>query len=208
MIEKCLYIGHNKACKHRLGDKCILLALNTNQRQRTTMYCLLNDQLTFSASPFTLCTPWKGLLASPKDTWRKQDGRRAAQDTMPTAELPVGMLPVPTASETIACSSFALKTWASCDPWSQSCPTEVPFNLAENNRLFSCWPNIKCHFHANFQAWTQAFVFQRMLQKASAFCTDGCSQDLENNPPELRKVDFAPYELMMTVILLNIKGYS
>lgn len=159
----------------------------------------------FSASLFTLCTPWKGLLASPEDTWRKQDGRRAAQDMLPTAELPVGMLPVPTASEIIACSSFALKTWASCDPWSQSCPTEVPFNLTENNRLFSCWPNIKCHFHANFRAWTQAFVFQRMLQKASAFCTDECSQDLENNPPELTEVDFAPYEITMTVIFVDYK---
>lgn len=162
----------------------------------------------FSASFFILCTLWKGLLASLKGMWTKQDGRRAARDTLPTAELPVGVLPVPTAGETAACSSFALKTWASCDPGGQSCPTEVPFNLTENNRLFSCWPNIKCHFHANFQAWTQAFVFQRMLQKASAFCTDGYSQDLENNPPEMMKVDFTPYEIIISVILLNIKGCS
>lgn len=127
---------------------------------------------------------------------------------LPIAELPVGALPVPTAGETAACSSFALQTWASCDPGGQSCPTEDACNLTENNRLFSCWPNIKCHFHANFQAWTQAFVFQRMLQKASVFCTDGYSQDLENNPPELMQVDFTPYEMSVSVILLNIKGYS
>lgn len=140
--------------------------------------------------------------------WRKRDRRRAAWDTLPTAELPAGALPVPTAGEAAACSDFALKTWASCDPGGQSCPTKVAFNLPENTRLSSCWPNIKCHFHANFQAWTQAFVFQRMLQKASAFCTDGYSQDLENNPPELMKVDFNRYEVILSVILLNIKGYS
>lgn len=151
MIGKCLYISHYKACEHRLGDECILLSLTTNQMQGTT-YCLLNDQFMFSASLFTLCTPWKGLLASLKGTWRKQDGRRAAQDTLPIAELPVGALPVPTACETTACSGFALKTWASCNPGGQSCPTEDACNLTENNRLFSCWPNIKCHFHANFQA--------------------------------------------------------
>lgn len=47
-----------------------------------------------------------------------------------------------------------------------------------------------------------------MLQKASVFCTDGYSQDLENNPPELMQVDFTPYEMSVSVILLNIKGYG
>lgn len=52
------------------------------------------------------------------------------------------------------------------------------------------------------------FVFQGVLQKASAFCTDGYSQDLENNPPELMRVDFPPYEIIISVVFLNIKGYS
>lgn len=61
----------------------------------------------------------------------------------------------------------------------------------------------------HFKAWTQVFgFFQRMLQKASASCTDGYSQDLEHNPRELVKVDFTPYEIIVSVILLNIKGYS
>lgn len=138
--------------------------------------------------------------------WKKRDRRRAAQDTLPTAELPAGMLPVPTAGETAARSSSALGTRARQDPAGQSCPTEVPFNLTENNRPCSSWPNVKCHFHAYFQAWTRVFVFQGMLQKASAFCTDGYSQDLENNPPELMRLDFPPYEIIISVILLNIKG--
>lgn len=142
---------------------------------------------------------WKG-------TWKKRDGRRAAQDTLPTAELPAGTLPVLTAGETAARSGSALGTGARRDPAGQSCPTEVPFNLTENNRPCSSWPNVKCHFHANFQAWTQVFVFQGMLRKASAFCTDGYSQDLENNPPELMRLDFPPYEIIISVILLNIKG--
>lgn len=135
---------------------------------------------------------WKG-------TWKKQDGRRAAQDTLTTAELPAGTLPVPTAGESAARRGSALGTWALGDPVGQSCP---------KNRLCSSWTNIKCHFHANFQAWTQVFVFQGMVQKASAFCTDGYSQDLENNPPELMRLDFLPYEIIVSVILLNIKGYS
>lgn len=138
--------------------------------------------------------------------WKKRDRRRAAQDTLPTAELPAGMLPVPTAGETAARSSSTLGTRARRDPAGQSGPTEVPFNLTENNRPCSSWPNVKCHFHAYFQAWTRVFVFQGMLQKASAFCTDGYSQDLENNPPELMRLDFPPYEIIISVILLNIKG--
>lgn len=47
-----------------------------------------------------------------------------------------------------------------------------------------------------------------MLQKASASCIDGYSQDLEHNPRELVKVDFTPYEIIVSVILMNIKGYS
>lgn len=61
----------------------------------------------------------------------------------------------------------------------------------------------------DFKAQTQAFgFFQRMLQKASASCIDGYSQDLEHNPQELVKVYFTPYEIIVSVILLNIKGYS
>lgn len=52
------------------------------------------------------------------------------------------------------------------------------------------------------------FVFQGTLQKASAFCTDGYSQDLENNHPELMRLDSPPYEIIISVIFLNIKGYS
>lgn len=48
--------------------------------------------------------------------WKKRDRRRAAQDTLPTAELPAGMLPVPTAGETAARSSSTLGTRARRDP--------------------------------------------------------------------------------------------
>lgn len=106
--------------------------------------------------------------------------RRAAQDTLPTAELPAGTLPVPTAGT---------GTWA---PQGQSCPTQGPLSPTANNSLCSSRPNSKCHFHTNFQAWAQVFVFQGTLQKAFAFCTDGDSQDLENNPAELMRLDFPP----------------
>lgn len=43
--EKCLYISYNEACEHRLGDECILLALNTNQSKHTSTDRLVNDQL-------------------------------------------------------------------------------------------------------------------------------------------------------------------
>lgn len=119
----------------------------------------------FSVALFTLRTPLAQPHLSLKGMWRKRDRRRAAQDTLPTAELPVGALPVPTASKPAACSSFALKTWASCDPGDQSYPTEVPFNLTENNRLFSCWLNIKCHFHANFQAQHKHLFFRECSRK-------------------------------------------
>lgn len=113
------------------------------------------------------------------------------------AELSVGALPVPTPAMLHG-------------PGRQSCPAEVAFKLAANNRLYSfiffcCRPNIKCHFHANFQAWTQAFVFQRTLGKTSAFCTDGCSQDWGRIPLQLMRSGFTPYEIIPFVILLNRK---
>lgn len=57
--------------------------------------------------------------------------------------------------------------------------------------LFCCRPNIKCHFHANCQAWTRGFVCQRTLRrKTSAFCTDGCSQDRGRIPLQLTRGGF------------------
>lgn len=151
-------------------------------------------------------TPWKGLLASGKAHGRSGMGEGQPRTRCPLQSSQQECCQFSRPARPLPRSGSALGTWARRDPAGQSCPTEVPFNLTENNRPCSSWPNVKCHFHANFQAWTQVFVFQGMLQKASAFCTDGYSQDLENNPPELMRLDFPPYEIIISVILLNIKG--
>lgn len=85
------------------GDECILLALNTNQRQHTTTDHLLSDQLMFAL-------PRKGSLLLEGHVEGAGHGRRAAQDTVPTAEVPAGMLPVPTARQSAARSFRDLGT--------------------------------------------------------------------------------------------------
>lgn len=192
IIGKCLGISYNKACEHRLGDESILPALNANQRQHTTTDRLLSDQL-------LPALPAKGFLLLEGHVEEEAGREKGSPGHAAHCRAP---------SRNAASSHGWNGDLGTPGPWGQSCPTKGPLSPTENNSLCSSWPNIKCHFHTNFQAWTQVFVFQGMLQKAFAFCTDGYSQDLENNPPELMRLDFPPYEIIISVIFLNIKGYS
>lgn len=59
-----------------------------------------------------------------------------------------------------------------------------------------------------FKLDTSICFSENAPESLSAFCTDGYSQDLENNPAEPIQADFTLYEIIMSTNLLNIKGYS
>lgn len=162
---------------------------STNYKSETTYDHLLPAKWLSSHSQQKLsssCIPCKGFLASSKG--------RGRSGTRPSCQ------------------------WEHCQFPRQQCCMDQAGKAAQLRLLlsslqitgfillfFCCRPNIKCHFHANFQAWTQAFVFQRTLGKTSAFCTDGCSQDWGRIPLQLMRSGFTPYEIIPFVILLNRK---
>lgn len=104
-----------------------------------------------------VCTPWKGLLA-----WGRARGRSRTGEGQPRTRCPLQ-------SSQQECCQFprparALPAAAAGPGHAGARAAQTSFLLTslKKNSLCSSWPNIKCHFHTNFRAWAQVFVFQSL----------------------------------------------